>query len=91
MWIPVFAVLVAFAIPWPLWGVDLVVAGLPVWIWWHVGWLVLCTLLFARFVASGTWERGMGIDPTASNPTTSGPTVSDADADPAAANEGDQP
>ncbi|GAB6879281.1 hypothetical protein JCM17823_15550 [Halorubrum gandharaense] len=60
LWIPTFAVLVAFAVPWPLWGVDLVVAGLPVWIWWHVGWLVLCSLLFHRFATSGAWERGMG-------------------------------
>ncbi len=81
VWIPVFAVLVAFAVPWPLWGVDLVVVGLPVWVWWHVGWLVLCTLLFARFVGSGAWERGMGIDPIASG----------AEADPTAANGGDPP
>ena len=60
MWIPTFAVLVAFAVPWPLWGVDAVVAGLPVWIWWHVAWLGLCTALFALFVRSGAWERGMG-------------------------------
>ena len=61
LWVPVFAVLVAFAVPWPLWGVDRVVAGLPVWIWWHVGWLGLCSLLFSVFVASGAWERGMGV------------------------------
>ncbi|MFD1569481.1 hypothetical protein [Halorubrum laminariae] len=63
VWIPVFAVLVAFAVPWPLWGVDLIVAGLPVWIWWHIAWLGLCALLFARFVRSGAWERGMGRHP----------------------------
>ena len=40
VWIPTFAVLVAFAVPWPLWGVDRVVAGLPVWIW-HAAWLGL--------------------------------------------------
>lgn len=61
MWIPVFAVLVAFAVPWPLWGVDRVAVGLPVWIWWHVGWLGLCTLVFRSFVRSGAWERGMGV------------------------------
>ena len=61
LWVPAFAILVAFAVPWPLWGVDRVVAGLPVWIWWHVGWLGLCTVLFSRFVASGAWERGMGL------------------------------
>ncbi|WP_418286523.1 DUF3311 domain-containing protein [Halorubrum sp. DTA46] len=61
VWIPIFAVLVAFAVPWPLWGVDRVVAGLPVWIWWHIAWLCLCTVLFSRFVRNGAWERGMGI------------------------------
>ena len=60
LWVPTFAILVAFAVPWPLWGVDRVVAGLPVWIWWHVAWLGLCTALFALFVRSGAWERGMG-------------------------------
>jgi len=63
LWLPAFAILVAFAVPWPLWGVDRVVAGIPVWIWWHVGWLGLCTVLFSRFVASGAWERGMGLTP----------------------------
>lgn len=63
MWIATFAILVAFAVPWPLWGVDRVVAGLPVWIWWHVAWLGLCTALFALFVRSGAWERGMGQRP----------------------------
>ncbi|GAA0510380.1 MULTISPECIES: hypothetical protein [Halorubrum] len=62
LWIPTFALLVAFAVPWPLWGSDRVVAGLPAWIWWHVGWLGLCALAFRAFVRSGAWERGMGID-----------------------------
>ena len=61
VWIPTFAVLVAVAVPWPLWGVDRVVAGLPVWIGWHIAWLGLCTVLFSRFVRSGAWERGMGV------------------------------
>jgi hypothetical protein len=65
VWIPTFALLVAFAVPWPLWGVDRVVAGLPVWIWWHVAWLGLCAVLFARFARSGAWERGMGRRPEA--------------------------
>lgn len=65
MWIPTFAMLVAFAVPWPLWGTELILAGLPVWIWWHIGWLVLCSVVFARFVSSGAWERGMGVQPHA--------------------------
>jgi hypothetical protein len=30
-------VLVALAVPWFLWGSGRVVAGLPVWVWWHIG------------------------------------------------------
>ena len=69
VWIPTFAVLIVFAVPWFLWGVDLVVAGLPVWVWWHVGWMCLCAVLFARF-ARGAWDRGMSVDfgPTADAP-----------------------
>jgi ribose/xylose/arabinose/galactoside ABC-type transport system permease subunit len=62
LWIPVFAVLVAFAVPWFMWGTDAVVAGLPVWLWWHVGWMVLAAACFRRF-AAGAWDRGMGLDP----------------------------
>ena len=76
VWIAAFAVLVAFAVPWPLWGIDRVVAGLPVWIWWHVGWLGVCTLVFSRFARSGAWERGMGLD-TATGDTTAADTAAE--------------
>ncbi|MDZ5810635.1 DUF3311 domain-containing protein [Halorubrum sp. AD140] len=72
VWIPTFALLVALAVPWPLWGVDRVVAGLPVWIWWHVAWLGLCAVLFAEFVRSGAWERGMGLRPESSDDRSTG-------------------
>jgi len=62
VWVLTFALLVAFAVPWFLWGVDLVVAGLPVWVWWHVGWMGLCTVVFARFTDEA-WDRLMGVDP----------------------------
>ena len=72
VWIPTFAVLVAFAVPWPLWGVDRVAAGLPVWIWWHVAWLGLCAGLFALFghdivantTSPATSSRCNGVDAT---------------------------
>jgi hypothetical protein len=67
LWLPAFALLVAFAVPWPLWGVDRVVAGFPIWIWWHIAWLGLCTTLFSVFVRSGAWERGMGLRPETSD------------------------
>jgi hypothetical protein len=64
VWVPVFAVLVAFGIPWFLWGSAATWAGLPVWLWWHVGWMVLATVAFAGFVR-GAWDRGMDVDGTA--------------------------
>jgi len=48
-WGVVFAVLVALSIPWFLWGNDAMVAGLPVWLWWHVGWMVVTAGAFAAF------------------------------------------
>ena len=60
LWIPVFAILVALAIPWFLWNDATLVAGLPVWLWWHVGWMGLTAVAFALF-ARGAWDRGMGV------------------------------
>jgi len=57
-WAVAFAVLAALAIPWFLWGVDAVVAGLPVWVWWHVGWLCLASLTFWAFAARA-WGAGI--------------------------------
>ena len=56
-WMAVFAVLIAFAVPWFLWGSSAVVAGLPVWLWWHIGWMVLTAVAFALFArrAWGVW------------------------------------
>ena len=57
-WAAAFAVLAAFSIPWFLWGNDEVAYGLPVWLWWHVGWMGLTALVFALF-ARRAW--GLGI------------------------------
>ncbi|WP_336024251.1 DUF3311 domain-containing protein [Halobellus salinisoli] len=62
LWIGVFAVLVAFAIPWFLWGDAATVLGLPVWLWWHIGWMVIASLAFALF-SRGAWDRLMHVDP----------------------------
>ncbi|CCQ32345.1 hypothetical protein HLRTI_001032 [Halorhabdus tiamatea SARL4B] len=63
-WSLVALTLSALAIPWFLWGSDTVVAGLPVWLWWHVGWMLLTSFVFYVFT-SHAWgigvERG-GID-----------------------------
>jgi hypothetical protein len=60
LWIPVFAVLVALAVPWFLWRDATVVAGLPVWLWWHIGWMGVASVAFYAF-SRGAWDRGMGV------------------------------
>ena len=52
--------LAALAIPWFLWGVDTVVAGLPIWIWWHIGWMVGASVFFWAFTKRG-W--GLWVEP----------------------------
>ena len=64
-WAVVFTTLVVFSVPWFLWGSADVAAGLPVWLWWHVGWMVLTAGVFAVF-ASRFW--GVGIESTTPSP-----------------------
>ncbi len=52
-WGVVFVVLVVLAIPWFLWNDASIVAGLPVWVWWHVGWMVVTAAAFAAFARRG--------------------------------------
>ena len=59
LWGGAFAVLVALAVPWFLWRDATVVAGLPLWVWWHVGWMVVAAATFAAF-ADRAW--GLGIE-----------------------------
>jgi hypothetical protein len=49
-------VLVALAVPWFLWRDATVLAGLPLWIWWHVGWMALASVVFYDFT-----KRAWGI------------------------------
>ena len=58
LWVLAFAVLVAFAIPWFLWGDATVVAGLPLWLWWHIAWMVIAAAVFWGFTR-GAWDRGV--------------------------------
>lgn len=58
-WTGAALVLVALAIPWFLWGNDTVVAGLPIWLWWHIGCMGLAGLGFWVF-ATRAW--GVGIE-----------------------------
>jgi hypothetical protein len=57
-WVVTFAVLVALAVPWFLWGDSRTLLGLPVWLWWHVGWMILASVAF-RLFAERAW--GIGI------------------------------
>lgn len=58
-WAAVGLVLIALGIPWFLWGVDDVYLGLPIWVWWHVGWMLLASAAFTLF-ASRAW--GLGVE-----------------------------
>jgi len=57
-WALVLATIVAFAVPWFLWGNRQVIAGLPVWLWWHIGWMVLAAVVFQLF-ARRAWGIGV--------------------------------
>ena len=58
-WVAVAVVLSALAIPWFLWNDATIVAGLPLWLWWHVGWMGLVSIVFWVF-ARRAW--GIGIE-----------------------------
>lgn len=57
-WIVVMAAVVTFTIPWFLWGDSRTVAGLPLWLWWHIVWMVVASIVFWTF-AQRAW--GLGI------------------------------
>ena len=54
IWAGTIAVIGIFSIPWFLWGNATVVAGLPLWLWWHVGWMALTAAVF-RLFARRAW------------------------------------
>jgi hypothetical protein len=57
-WTLVMSMLVIFAIPWVLWGNDRIIVGLPLWLWWHICWMIGASLVFSLF-ARRAW--GLGI------------------------------
>ena len=61
IWGTTFAVLAVLAVPWFLWGVDRTWYGLPIWLWWHVGWLVLTTGVFYVFTRT-SWGLWTGVE-----------------------------
>jgi len=68
-WIAVAVVLAGLTVPWFLWGSATVVAGLPVWLWWHVGWMGLASVVFWVF-AQRAW--GIGIELTGDDGSSDG-------------------
>lgn len=64
-WVVAMAVIVVFTIPWFLWGNDVVIAGLPLWLWWHILWMGLAAIVFYAF-ASRAWGIGITDTPVAS-------------------------
>ena len=61
VWAVVFLALVVLAVPWFLWGDSRTIAGLPLWLWWHVGWLVVTAGVFYVFTRLG-WGIWTGVD-----------------------------
>jgi len=59
VWVVVGLALMALAVPWFMWGNDAVIAGLPVWVWWHAGWLGLTAVVFWVFTKRA-W--GLGVE-----------------------------
>ena len=58
LWIAALATVVALSVPWFLWRSATVVAGLPVWLWWHVGWMLVASATFYLFTRNA-WDRGV--------------------------------
>ncbi|WP_436924872.1 DUF3311 domain-containing protein [Halosimplex amylolyticum] len=58
-WSAVGILLAALAVPWFMWGADGVTAGLPIWVWYHVGWLGLTAVVFWVF-SRRAW--GLGVE-----------------------------
>ena len=62
-WVIATLLLLALAIPWFLWGDGRLLFGLPLWIWWHLGWLVLASVMFYVFT-----DRAWGLFITDGDP-----------------------
>lgn len=61
VWIGAFTILTILAVPWFLWGNETIVAGLPIWLWWHISWMGLAAVVFYLFTQEA-WDRMMGVD-----------------------------
>jgi hypothetical protein len=59
LWAAVLLVVVALSVPWFLWRSSTVAFGLPVWLWWHIGWMVVAAVVFYAF---GQRAWGLGVE-----------------------------
>ncbi|RLE14708.1 hypothetical protein DRJ04_01850 [Candidatus Aerophobetes bacterium] len=50
LWIVVFFITMVMGIPWFFWGSSSCFIGIPVWVWYHIGWLLFLIFLFWLFV-----------------------------------------
>ena len=50
VWVVVFFITTVMGVPWFLWGSSLLFIGIPLWVWYHVGWLLFAVFLFWLFV-----------------------------------------
>jgi hypothetical protein len=60
-WALTMAALIALAVPWFRWGSGQVAFGLPLWLWWHIGWMGLASVTFYAF-ARRAWGIGIETD-----------------------------
>jgi hypothetical protein len=58
-WTAVALGLMALAVPWFAWNDAAVAAGLPLWLWWHIGWMALASVVFAVFART---DWGLGVE-----------------------------
>jgi hypothetical protein len=59
-WGVVFLLVVLLAVPWFMWRSARVAYGLPLWLWWHIGWMAFASIVFYAF---GRTAWGIGVDP----------------------------
>lgn len=62
-WALAVGILVVFAVPWFLWGSSQVAVGLPLWLWWHIAWMGLASVVFYAF-ARRAWGIGIEAEPS---------------------------
>jgi len=62
-WVVIGVILVGASIPWWLWQDPLRWGPLPVYVWYHIGWMVVVTVVFIHF-ARRWWEPLGTVDAT---------------------------